>query len=76
MRAIVDIIGTKSWELRIVGEVPPGMDDVAVVQIVMSNIAMMLAIAPQVRGQTCTVHKMGVQSLMQLIEAQQRNLTQ
>lgn len=61
----------KAWELRVVGEIPPGVPDEAVSAIIVNSFGMMLGVAPQVRGQTVTVHQVDYHAVMQRIEREQ-----
>lgn len=71
MRAIANVQGIRSWEFRVIGDVPPGVPPELVSQIVLSGFAVICGTAPQVRWQTVTVHEMDHHALKAKIEAEQ-----
>lgn len=61
------IIGSKSWELHVIGEMPPGVDPKLMEATVLTSYAVVGMLLPFVRGQFVQVHDMDAESLKQKI---------
>lgn len=57
------IIGSKSWELHVVGEVPPGMDPKLMEATVVASYAVVGTLLPFVRGHFVQLHDVDAETL-------------
>jgi len=59
------IVGSKTWHLHIIGEVPPGVDPGLMEATVVTSYAIIGGLFPYVRGQFVQVHDIDVETLRQ-----------
>jgi hypothetical protein len=57
------IIGSKSWELHVIGEMPPGIDPQMMEATVVASYAIVGTLLPFVRGQFVQLHNMDAETL-------------
>lgn len=64
------IVGTQTWHLHVIGEVPAGIKPEMVEPVVLANYAILGAILPQVRGQFVVTHEVSPEVLKDQLAAQ------